>query len=227
MTPLVLFDLDGTLADTAPGLAAAANRQRERRGLPPLPYEALRPVASHGARGLLRVALDLQPDHPDFDTTRLQFLDDYAELMYQYSSLFGQVPALLQQLATAGLRWGIVTNKATVLAEPLVRHLGLAAEVLVCGDTTAHAKPHPEPLLHAAQQLQQPANLCLYVGDDIRDIQAGRAAGMRTVAAAWGYCGTEHPILSWQADHIAQQPQDTWAALRLAFPRQAAYPAAR
>jgi len=213
-TPLVLFDFDGTLADTAPGLAVAANRQRAYRGLAPLPYERLRPVASQGARGLLRAALDLRPGDAGYDEVRLRFLADYAELMYDHSALFADVPKLLAALTDAGLRWGIVTNKQTSLAEPLVDHLQLAAAVVVCGDTTPHAKPHPAPLLHAAAALNHPPEHCLYVGDDLRDVQAGHAAGMTTIAAAWGYCGDEAPVESWQAHHIAPLPLDTWAVVQ-------------
>lgn len=214
-TPLILFDLDGTLADTAPGLAAAANMQRERRGLAPMAYEQLRPMASHGARGLLRVALGMEPDHPEFLPTRDQLLSDYAELMYELSWLFPGVPELLDRISNAGLRWGIVTNKMTNLAEPLVRHMDLPTAVLVCGDTTPHPKPHPAPLLHAAALLQHPPTECIYVGDDLRDIMAGKAAGMRTVAAAWGYCGDGEPVTQWQADLIAEAPPDTWSAVDL------------
>ncbi|MGE4338296.1 MAG: HAD family hydrolase [Pigmentiphaga sp.] len=213
-TPLVLFDFDGTLADTAPGLAAAANRQRAYRDLGPLPYDRLRPVASQGARGLLRVALGLHPEDAGYDEARIRFLADYAELMYDHSALFAEVPQLLASLNDAGLRWGIVTNKQTTLAEPLVAHLQLAASVVVCGDTTPHAKPHPAPLLHAAAALNHPPEHCLYVGDDLRDVQAGHAAGMITIAAAWGYCGDEAPVESWQAHHIAPLPLDTLAVVR-------------
>lgn len=213
-TPLVLFDFDGTLADTAPGLAAAANRQRTYRGLEPLPYAQLRPVASQGARGLLRVALGLSPEDAGYNDARIRFLTDYAELMYDHSALFADVPQLLASLADAGLRWGIVTNKHTALAEPLVAHLQLSAAVVVCGDTTPHAKPHPAPLLHAAAALHHPPEHCLYVGDDLRDVQAGHAAGMTTIAAAWGYCGDDAPVESWRADHIAALPLDTWKVVK-------------
>ncbi len=218
--PIVLFDFDGTLADTAPGLAEAANRQRQHRGLPPADYDQLRPMASQGARGLLRAALDLHPGDEGYDSTREQFLRDYAELMYPHSTLFPGVAELLGQLQAHGLPWGIVTNKITALAEPLVKHLELQPAVVVCGDTTPHAKPHPQPLLHAAAALGVDPSQCLYVGDDLRDVQAGRAAGMTTIAAAWGYCGDAEPVTAWGADHIAESPQHTWAlvaALRQAY----------
>lgn len=213
---LILFDFDGTLADTAPDLAAAANQQRLRRGLEPLPFSELRPVASHGARGLLRVALGLSPEHADYEVTRQQFLADYAAAIAVHTRLFDGVTALLEELGARGISWGIVTNKATVLTHPLVDHLGLrsGAKALVCGDTTPHIKPHPEPLLHAARAAGHAPETCWYVGDDLRDIQAGHAAGMYTVAAAWGYCGDAVPVESWQAHRIAAQPQDLQQWLR-------------
>src|SRR5690606_27800473 len=151
----------------------------------------LRPMASHGARGLLGAALGLTPDDAEYGATRDQFLQDYAACMLTESALFEGVPELLQALERNGLPWGIVTNKVTSLAEPLIAHLGIQPAVVVCGDTTAHANPHPLPLLHAAEQMYIKPQACIYVGDDLRDVQAGHAAGMLTVAAAWGYCGQE------------------------------------
>ncbi len=216
MTALVLFDFDGTLADTAPDLAAAANKQRTRRGLDPLPVDVLRPFASAGARGLLRCALDMGVDHPEYEESRLQFLKDYESAMTVDTCLFNGVPELLAQITSAGMQWGIVTNKATYLAAPIVEALGLSAScaALVCGDTTAHAKPHPLPLLHAAQIAGFGIDRCMYVGDDIRDIQAARAAGMPSIAAAYGYCGPDHPVEIWQADHCAYSPQEMWPMIK-------------
>lgn len=208
---LVLFDFDGTLADTAPDLAAAANLQRSYRGLEPLPYEALRPYASHGARGLLKAALDLDPGSEEYERTRQRFLHDYAQAMLVRTSLFAGIDALLDRMAEASMDWGIVTNKVESLALPIVRHLGLEprCRVTVGGDTTPHTKPHPEPLLHAARQAGFTPAQCLYVGDDERDILAGKAAGMATVAAGYGYCSLDDPA-RWQADAIAHQPADLW-----------------
>ena len=185
MTALILFDFDGTLADTAPDLAAAANRQRTRAGLEPLPLEVLRPYSSAGARGLLRCALNLTPADEAYEAHRVQFLKDYEAAMTVDTCLFDGVPELLAQIKAEGMAWGIVTNKATYLATPIVAALGLAEDcaVLVCGDTTAHSKPHPLPLLHAAQQAGYGVERCLYVGDDLRDIQAAQAAGMPSIAA--------------------------------------------
>jgi len=216
MTALILFDFDGTLADTASDLGAAANRQRTRAGLEPLPLEVLRPYSSAGARGLLRCALNLTPTDEAYEAHRVQFLKDYEAAMMVETCLFDGVTELLAQIKDAGMTWGIVTNKATYLATPLVTALGLAQDcaVLVCGDTTAHTKPHPLPLLHAAKQAGFWVEQCLYVGDDLRDIQAAQAAGMPSIAAAYGYCGPEHPPETWQADHCAYSARDMWPAIK-------------
>ncbi|RTZ40982.1 phosphoglycolate phosphatase [Candidimonas sp. SYP-B2681] len=216
MQKLVLFDFDGTLADTAPDLAAAANKQRARKGLPPLPYETFRPYASHGARGLLKAALNMDPDHPEYEIFRQQFLTDYEQDMTTLTTLFPGVKSLLATLKSNGYTWGIVTNKMEYLAVPLVVHLGLYTDcaVTVGGDTTSHAKPHPAPLLHAAKAAGfEPAD-CIYVGDDERDIIAGKAAGMATIVAAYGYCGKETALQAWQANAIAQSPADIWPAVQ-------------
>lgn len=203
----ILFDLDGTLADTAPDLAAAANFLRAERGLAPAPYEQLRPVASAGARGLIGAALDIHPGHADYEELRVRFLARYEANMTVHSRLFDAVPELLAQIESRGLRWGIVTNKAARFTDPLVPQIGLGhAACVVSGDTTPHPKPHPAPLLEAARRLQLAPEDCWYVGDDLRDIQAGRAAGMPTVAAAWGYCGHSEPT-AWEADALVHAPQ--------------------
>ena len=202
----ILFDLDGTLADTAPDLAAALNKLRVDRGLEPAPYESLRPYASAGARGLIGAGLGLGPDADEYEGLRVAFLDNYAASISVHSRLFDGVPDLLERLQSAGLGWGIVTNKAMRFTDALVPLIGLGhAGCIVSGDTTAHAKPHPAPLLEAAQRLRVSPTACWYVGDDMRDIQAGRAAGMVTIAAAWGYCGSDGP-LQWNAHAIAASP---------------------
>ncbi|OVZ64332.1 phosphoglycolate phosphatase [Pigmentiphaga sp. NML080357] len=220
MKPLVLFDFDGTLADTAPDLAAAANQQRLRRGQPPLPYEQLRPVASHGARGLLRVALGMTPESPGYEEARQQFLDDYAANIAVHTVLFPGVEKLLATLVEGGWSWGIVTNKATRFTTPLVRHLALEqhSAVVVCGDTTAYSKPHPEPLLHAARLAGVAPAHCLYVGDDQRDIVAGKAAGMKTVATAYGYCGDGVPVEAWEADAVVASVPELLPVIRRLLP---------
>ena len=202
----ILFDLDGTLADTAPDLAGALNKLRMDRGMEPAPYASLRPYASAGARGLIGAGLGLQPDAPEYEALRVAFLDNYAASIAVHSRLFDGVPALLDQLEQAGLRWGIVTNKAMRFTDVLVPQIGLGhAGCIVSGDTTAHAKPHPAPLLEAAARLDIAPGDCWYVGDDLRDVQAGRAAGMVTIAAAWGYCGSDGPA-GWNAHAIADNP---------------------
>jgi len=202
----ILFDLDGTLADTAPDLAAAVNQMRAARGLEPTPYEQLRPVASAGARGLIGVAFGVKPDEEGYEELKTTFLNNYAAALVVKSSLFEGVPSMLERLQQNGVSWGIVTNKASRFTDPLVPQIGLGhAGCIVSGDTTPHSKPHPEPLLEAARRLQVAPQECWYVGDDVRDIQAGRAAGMQTVAAAWGYCGHVAPA-SWEADALLHDP---------------------
>ncbi len=212
----MLFDLDGTLADTAPDLAAAVNAMRVDRGFEALPLAVLRPMASHGARGLLQVAFERSPEDDDYEAMRIEFLDRYEAALATHSRLFDGMPEVLDALERRGFAWGIVTNKAMRFTTPLAALLGLAsrAGVIVGGDTTAFAKPHPAPLLHAADALDIPATECIYVGDDLRDIVAGKAAGMYTVAAAWGYCGTTGPG-AWDADLVLDQPVDLIALLRI------------
>lgn len=221
MRALVLFDFDGTLADTAPDLAASANAQRALRGMAPLSVDMLRPVASQGARGMLRVALDLLPEHPDYEAVRRQFLDHYAANSTVHSRLFPGIADLLDRIRTQGHAWGIVTNKATHLTRPIVEHLGLTRHcaALVCGDTTPHAKPHPAPLLHAAREAGFGADRCLYIGDDLRDVQAAHAAGMPAIAAAYGYLGDGGAVDSWQAEARADDVAGLWPAIAALLPK--------
>ena len=210
MAPIeaVLFDLDGTLIDSAPDLAGAANDLRAARGLPPLPYEALRPMVGAGARGMVGVAFGVTPQDERFPELREAFLARYEERMLQETAVFAAVERLLDRLEAHPLPWGIVTNKAMRFAEPVVRGLSLhgRAATLVAGDTTPFAKPHPEPLLEAARRIGVDPARCVYVGDDLRDVQAGRAAGMATLAAAWGYLGQGEPIHAWGADAVIEDP---------------------
>ena len=207
---LVLFDLDGTLADTAPDLAAAANRQRTERGLEPLPIEQLRPMASHGARGLVGRALGLAPGDADYEAARLEFLAFYEQALCVHTRLFAGMAETLDRLEAEGRRWGVVTNKARRFTEPLMQRLGLheRAACVVSGDTTPHAKPHPAPLRHALQACGVGAETSVYVGDDRRDIEAGRAARMLTVIAAYGYLGEAPETQTWGADHSIDDPRD-------------------
>jgi phosphoglycolate phosphatase len=202
----IFFDLDGTLADTAPDLAGAANDMRVARKLAALPFETLRPVASAGARGLLGAALQITPEHAEYETHKQEFLQRYEARLTQASSLFEGIDAMLDALDERGILWGVVTNKVARFAVPLVKHFGLAhrSAATVCGDTTPHAKPHPAPLLKAAELADVAPVRCWYVGDDLRDVQAARAAGMGAVAAAYGYCET--PPQSWQADQLIHSP---------------------
>jgi 2-phosphoglycolate phosphatase len=206
-TPLaVLFDLDGTLVDTAPDLAAAVNQIRIEQGLTPTPYALLRPVASAGARGLIGAAFGLKPGDDNYDTLRTAFLHNYATSIAVHSTLFDGVKEMIAALEERGIAWGIVTNKAAILTDALVPLIGLdQAACVVSGDTTPHAKPHPEPLFEAARRISIAPEHCWYVGDDLRDIQAGKAAGMPTVAAGWGYCGNTEPV-TWDADVLLDTP---------------------
>jgi phosphoglycolate phosphatase len=203
----VLFDLDGTLVDTAPDLVRAVNRVRTDRGLDPLPFAQLRPYASHGARGLLGAGMAVTPDDADYIALRDAFLDHYAAALCIESAPFEQMETLLAAIEGRALRWGIVTNKASRFTAPLLEALGLArrAATVVCGDTTAHAKPHPAPLLHAAAELGVLPERCIYVGDAERDIAAGIAAGMHTIVARYGYIQPDEFPDTWPADgHIAE-----------------------
>jgi N-acetyl-D-muramate 6-phosphate phosphatase len=204
----VFFDLDGTLVDSAPDLAAAANAQLQRHGRPTVPFEALRAVAGSGARGMLGVGFGLSPGDDGYPAFRDEFLAAYQARLLQASVVFEQAATLLDALDQAACPWGVVTNKALCMADPLLSGLGLRhrAAVLVGGDSTPHLKPHPASLLLAARTLNVDPTRCVYVGDDERDAQAGRAAGMATVAAAWGYLGRGAVVEHWGVDHIAPSP---------------------
>jgi len=197
----VLFDLDGTLADSAGDLAYALNRIRDERGLPPLPVETLRPYASAGARGLIGAGLGITPEDADYRGLRDRFLEYYAVGLDQTTRLFDGIAPLLDALDARTLPWGIVTNKVERYTQPVVHALGLhpRASAIVSGDTTAHPKPHPAPLLHAASLLSVEPARCVYVGDDLRDVVAGNAAGMATIVAEYGYLGEEGCADDWPA----------------------------
>jgi len=214
---LVLFDLDGTLADTAPDLAAAANRQRAQRGLEALPIEQLRPMASHGARGLVGRALGLAPGDADYEAARLEFLAYYEQALCVHTRLFAGMEETLDRLEAEGRRWGVVTNKASRFTDPLMELLGLhwRAACVVSGDTTPHTKPHPAPIRHALNACAVESERAVYVGDDRRDIEAGRAAGVATVIAAYGYLGADAEIETWGGDHVIDTPQQLLAFIGL------------
>jgi len=206
----VFFDLDGTLADTAPELAAALNAVRAEEGLPPLPYAAIRPVVSHGGTALVRLGF---PDSAGerLEALRQRLLDHYRAGLGRATPLFPGMDRLLERLEAQGRPWGVVTNKPAWLTEPLMAALGLAerARAIVSGDTCAQRKPHPEPLLHACRQTGVPPAACLYLGDAERDIQAGRAAGMQTAVAHWGYLDEHDRPATWGAHHHLHHPLDT------------------
>jgi 2-phosphoglycolate phosphatase len=197
----VLFDLDGTLIDSAPDLGAAADKMRTDRGLPSLPFEKYRPMAGAGARGMLGVAFGMTPDHPQFPQMREEFFRNYESCMTQRTYVFDGVAQMIASLVEQGVPWGVVTNKSMRFTGPLTKNLPLfaTARTVVGGDSTPNSKPHPGPLLEAARQVGVQPCGCIYVGDDVRDMQAGRAAGMGTVAATYGYLGATD-VKEWGAD---------------------------
>ncbi|WP_101047967.1 phosphoglycolate phosphatase [Macromonas nakdongensis] len=205
----VLFDLDGTLIDSAPDLGYAADLMRLRRGLPSLPMVHYRPLAGAGARGMIQVAFGHGPDHPEFEGLRQEFFDNYQACMTRSTQPFDGVADMLEALCRQGLRWGVVTNKSERFALPLTAGMPLFASssTVVGGDTTPHPKPHPAPLWEAARRLGVAPEACLYVGDDERDIVAGKAAGMPTVAACYGYLGVQADVSGWGADAVIETPQ--------------------
>jgi len=206
----VLFDLDGTFADTAPDLARALNRVRAEDGLAPLPAAVARPYTSSGARGLLKAGFDISPEDGRYRALRDRFLDFYEKELCVETRLFDGIPELLAKIKVRKLPWGIVTNKGKRFTEPLLRLLSVdhLAGCVVSGDSTAHIKPHPAPLLLAASLLSQRPADCVYVGDDLRDAQAARAAGMRFVAAGWGYHGEGGDPNAWDADAVIAHPRE-------------------
>jgi phosphoglycolate phosphatase len=204
----MLFDLDGTLADTAADLSHVLNLQRTRRGLKALPLARLRPVVSQGARGLLRVGFGLTPEQDAYEPMRAEFLELYAGNLFRETRLFDGMAAVLDAIEAAAIPWGVVTNKQARFTDPLIEALGLRhrAGCVISGDTCSRAKPHPEPLLEAARRLRVASERCVYVGDDRRDVEAGRAAGMVTVAALYGYLGEDPDPDSWDAHSAVSHP---------------------
>ena len=204
----VLFDLDGTLIDSAPDLGAAVDQMRVDRGMPSLPLVHYRPMAGAGARGMIGLAFGFTPEHPDYDAMKEEFFRNYEACMTQRTFAFEGVVQMIDALVAADLPWGVVTNKSKRFAEPLTQAMPLfkTAAVVISGDTTPYAKPHPEPLFEAARRLGIAPSACVYVGDDERDIVAGLAAGMKTVAATYGYLGTQSDVQKWQAHAHIQSP---------------------
>jgi phosphoglycolate phosphatase len=197
----VLFDLDGTLIDSAPDLGAAVDKMRVDRGMSSLPLSHYRPMAGAGARGMIGLAFGFTPEHPDYDALKEEFFRNYEACMTQRTLAFEGVAAMIESLIARQMPWGVVTNKSKRFAEPLTQAMPLFATsaVVISGDTTPYAKPHPEPLFEAARRLKVDPSRCVYVGDDERDIVAGHAAAMKTVAATYGYLGSRADVASWQA----------------------------
>lgn len=206
----VLFDLDGTFADTAPDLAHALNTLLAEEGRAPLPFETIRPEVSHGSPGLLKVGFGLTDADPDFARLRQRLLDLYAQDICRHTRPFTGIPELLATLKARGINWGIVTNKPAFLTEPLLDRMQLSflPACIVSGDTTPNRKPHPEPMLLACRQSGSEPVECLYVGDAERDIQAGHAAGMKTLIALFGYIGAQETPESWGADGLIRHPRE-------------------
>ena len=214
----VLFDLDGTLIDSAPDLGAAADKMRTDRGLVSLPLAQYRPMAGSGARGMIGIAFGLTPQDADFENLKEEFFANYEACMTERTYAFEGVAELISQINQAGLKWGVVTNKSARFTLPLTQAMPLfnTALTIISGDTTPHAKPHPAPLLEAARQIGVNPARCAYVGDDERDIIAGRAAGMPTVAASYGYLGATLDISGWKADAIIVSPAALLQLLQMA-----------
>ncbi|HQS58181.1 MAG TPA: HAD-IA family hydrolase [Gallionellaceae bacterium] len=216
-TAAVLFDLDGTFADTAPDLGAALNHVRGLHHLPPLPLEITRLQASHGSAGLIKLGFNVEPDSEKFPALRDALLAHYSANICAHTTLFPGMAELIETLEQRGLPWGIVTNKPQRFTLPLMQALGYAerAACLVSGDTCAHAKPHPEPMLYAARSIGVAPLNCLYLGDDRRDMEAGNAAGMRSLIALFGYIDPGADLETWQADAAIATPLDLIDHLKL------------
>jgi phosphoglycolate phosphatase len=214
----VLFDLDGTLIDSAPDLGAAADKMRTDRGLTSLPLEHYRHMAGAGARGMIGIAFGMTPEHPDFEAMKEEFFVNYENCMTERTQIFEGVVDMVASLVALGMPWGVVTNKSSRFTDPLTSSMPLfaTAGTIVSGNTTPHAKPHPEPLYEAARQLSVDPSRCVYVGDDERDIVAGLAAGMGTVAATYGYLGQQADISRWNAHLQIDSPIDLLKFLKRA-----------
>ncbi|MBL8498628.1 HAD family hydrolase [Nitrosomonas sp. JL21] len=215
MIEAILFDFDGTLADTAPDLGHALNRQRIARGLPELPIAEIRPLASAGSRGLLGLGFNIKPGDDQYESMRDEFLDFYTQRLCHDTCLFPGIDELLDQLDARELPWGIVTNKPARFTHPLIKILGLTHRVgcVICGDDIVNTKPHPEPLLTASKKMAINPSHCIYLGDDIRDVQASLAAGMQPIIARYGYLGNGQPPETWGAHHLIDHPKDLLAYL--------------
>jgi len=206
----ILFDLDGTLADTAPDLAFALNTLLQESNKQVIDYTIIRPFASHGSPALLKLGFGIETDHPDFPELQQRFIQIYQDNIARETRLFAGMEQVLNQLDLAKIPWGIVTNKPAFLTEPLLKELNLdhRAACVVSSDTTAHSKPHPEPMFYACQQINLAPEQCLYIGDAARDIEAGKNANMQTVLAYYGYLSADDKPDTWQSDFSINQPSD-------------------
>lgn len=206
----ILFDLDGTLADTAPDLAFALNAVLQEQNRMPLPFEAIRPVVSHGATALIRLGFQIEPNDATFEPLRLRLLDIYRKHLTRHTRLFPGIEELLGAIEQRGMNWGVVTNKPAWLTDPLLEQIGLTARAacVVSGDTVAERKPHPAPMLHACHLAGSAAHECVYVGDAARDIEAGKRAGMKTLVALFGYIGADEQPDNWGADGMIAHPAE-------------------
>lgn len=215
-TTAVLFDLDGTLVDTAPDLADALNATLKHFGRESLPFESIRPEVSHGGIALIRLGFKIEPDDAHFEDYRQFLLDYYKNNLSVNSRLFEGMDELLEQLESSGIPWGVVTNKPSWLTDPLMQQMGMdkRAACIVSGDTCANKKPHPEPIHHACQLAGVSVEHCWYIGDAERDIEAGNAAGCTTVTALFGYIDEDDQPENWQADHLISHPSEIMHLLK-------------
>jgi phosphoglycolate phosphatase len=211
----VLFDLDGTLVDTAPDMAYALDRLCREERWPVLPFERVRPVVSNGSVALVKLAFGDDVEETRLAYLKQRYLDIYEQHLCEQSRLFDGMDVLLEQLEAAGLNWGVVTNKPSWLTVPLLEQLGLRyrAATIVSGDTTDNRKPHPAPMYHACAEAGCEAAQCIYIGDARRDIEAGNNAGMLTLVALFGYIGDRENVNEWGADALIESPEQALAYL--------------
>lgn len=207
---LVLFDLDGTLLDTAPDFAHVINRERAKKNLQAVSLDKIRPAVSDGLEALMKTGFDTLKGHAEYDELCKITLSGYEDILAEYTKPFPGIPELLHTLETRNIPWGIVTNKSSNLTLPLLANLGFAknAACVVSGDTTPHYKPHPEPLLHACRELHIPPSNAIYIGDAERDIIAGKTAGMKTILALFGYIADVEKAMQFGADHVVHHADE-------------------
>ena len=218
-TPFILFDLDGTLIDSAPDLVASLNRLHTNAGLEAMPFSQLRAHAGRGARGLLEVGLSVTPNDTIYEQLKTDFLDDYSKHCCDHVITFDGIGLLLNAIEKLGWDWGVVTNKNSAFTDPIVNHLKWTerAKIIVSGDATGKLKPNPDNLFWALEKSGHQAAETVYIGDDLRDCLAAHAAKLPFVAASWGYLGKSRDINQWQADFIARNPDELLIWLKAYF----------